>query len=440
MQDPLFTILELFIVAVLILGNAFFVAAEFALVSIRRTRVEELIAEGNRTAKVVKQVVHDPDRFIAATQLGITIASLGVGWIAEPALAHLLEPLFRRLPEAWVGPAVHTFAAGALAFTIITFLHVVVGELAPKSVALAYTEQTALVVARPTVVFETVFRPVIWALNSAGNGLLRLIGLHRPMGHQLVHSVEELKMLVSASAASGELEPSEKTMLHNVFEFNDRLVREVMIPRPDMVAVAEDTTIDEFLQTFLNVSHARFPIFAKNIDNITGFIAIKDVLRAIAADGPGTRAQPARAFARPAKFVPESKRVGSLFAEMQSQKSQLAVVIDEFGGTAGMVTVEVMIEEIVGQLGDELAHETPVTERIDEHSAQFDGQLRVEEVNEQLGIHLPEREEYETIAGFVLYALHHIPKEGEQFRTDNVRITVTRMEGPRIDRVLITRL
>lgn len=440
MEEPLLSIIKLLVVVGLILTNAFFVAAEFALVSVRRTRVEELIAEGNRTARVIKQIVHDPDRFIAATQLGITMASLGVGWIAEPALAHLVEPLFLLLPEAWVGPAAQSVAAGVIAFIVITFLTVVVGELAPKSVALAYTDQTALVVARPTAVFETAFRPVIWALNGAGNGLLRIVGLSRPVGHQLVHSVEELKMLVSASAASGELEPREKTMLHNVFEFNDRLVREVMIPRTDMVTVAEDTTIDEFLQTFVQQTHTRFPMYAKNIDNITGFVAIKDVLRAMATGGPGTRERAVRAFARPAKFVPESKRVGSLFAEMQTQKTQLAIVIDEFGGTAGMVTLEELIEEIVGQLGDELAQETPESERIDEHTAQFDGQLRVEEVNEAMGIHLPESEDYETIAGFILYALHHIPKEGEQFRADNVRITVTRMEGPKIGRVLVTRL
>ncbi|MBI4788006.1 MAG: HlyC/CorC family transporter [Chloroflexi bacterium] len=439
MEEPLLTVLKLSSVIALIFANAFFVAAEFALVSIRRTRVEELINAGIGTARVVKQVTHDPDRFIAATQLGITIASLGLGWIGEPAVARLIEPLFAFLPPALVGPAVHSVAASAIAFTIITFLHVVIGELAPKSVALAYPEQTSLFVARPTVIFENIFRPVIWALNGAGNGLLRLVGLHRPAGHQLVHSVEELKMLVSATAASGELEPREKAMLQNVFEFNDRLVREVMIPRPDMVVIAEHTTIDEFLQTFTQTTHSRFPIYARTIDNITGFIAIKDVLRAM-AESADARQKPVRAFARPPMFVPESKRVGSLFAEMQTQKNQIAIVIDEFGGTAGMVTLEELLEEIVGRLGDELAGGGPVSEMVDEHSMQFDGQLRVAEVNEQLGIALTESADYQTIAGFVLYALHHIPKEGEQFRADNVRITVTSMEGPKIEKVLITRL
>ena len=440
MEEPLLTVVKLASVAALIFANAFFVAAEFALVSVRRTRIEELIADGNANARTVKRVIHDPDRFIAATQLGITIASLGLGWIGEPALAHLIEPAFRYLPDAWIAPAAHTVAATAIAFTLITFLHVVIGELAPKSVALAYPEQTALVVARPTVIFENLFRPAIWALNGAGNGLLKLVGLHRPAGHQLVHSVEELKMLVSASTASGELEPHEKEMLHNVFEFEDRLVRELMIPRTAMTAVDENTTIAEFLQTFSEVRHARYPIYTHSVDNITGFIAIKDVLRAIASQGAIALDATVKALARPALYVPEVKRVGRLFAEMQNQKIQIAIVIDEFGGTAGMVTLEDLVEQIVGRLGDEVAPAESPVETIDEHTTQIDAQLQVEEVNTQLGIHLPESDGYETVAGFILHALRHIPREGEQIKLDNLKFTITGMNGPKIERVLITRL
>lgn len=441
MSEPLWaTTLELLGVVGLIFANAFFVAAEFALVSVRRTRVDELIAQGNTTAVVVRRAIRDPDRFIAATQLGITIASLGLGWLGEPALAHLIKPLFTVLPSEWVTPTAHAVAAGAIAFALITFLHVVLGELAPKSVALSYPEQTALWVARPTVWFENLFRPVIWALNGTGNALLRVVGLTRPTGHHLVHSVEELKMLVTASEKGGVLEETEKDMIHNVFAFGDKLVREVMTPRPEMVAIDENATIAEFLQTFSGTSHTRFPIYANSIDNVVGFLAIKDVLRAIASQGAPALDQSVRALVRAALFVPESKRVGRLFAEMQAQKIQLAIVIDEFGGTAGMVTLEELLEEIVGRLGDELAQEPPLVETIDEHTVQVDAHLRVEEVNEQLGIRLPESAEYETLAGFILYALRHIPKEGEQFRTNGVRITVTRMEGPKIEKVLITRL
>jgi CBS domain containing-hemolysin-like protein len=403
MQDPFVNLLQLAFIFALILINAFFVSAEFAIVNIRRTRIEELIATGNKTAPIIKHIVQDPARFIAATQLGVTMASLGIGWLAEPAIAHLIEPIFGFLPNEVAGIAVHLFIVGAIAFALVTYLDVVIGELAPKSLALAYSERIALLVARPMLLFE-------------------------------------LKMLVSASAASGALEPSEKTMLHNVFEFNDRQVREVMIPRPDMIAIEENTTIADFMQTFAETGHARFPIYAKNIDNVTGFMAIKDVLREFATRGSSINTRPVRALARPATFVPDSKRVGQLFAEMQARRTQLAIVIDEFGGTAGMVTMEEIIEEIVGQLADEQGKSEPLTERIDERSAQVDGQLRVEEVNEQMGLHLPESEEYETIAGYILYSLHHIPQEGEQVRTDNVRLKVTRMEGPRIEKVLVTRL
>lgn len=428
------------IMLLLVFANGFFVAAEFALVSVRRTRIEELISQGNTTAQIVKRVIYDPDRFIAATQLGITMASLGLGWIAEPALAHFIEPLFRILPSTWVASTVHAVAAGSIAFALITFMHVVFGELAPKSVALGYPETTALLVARPTVLFEHIFRPAIWILNGTGNRFLKLVGLHRPAGHQQVHSVEELKLLVTASSDSGELTAHEKEMIHNVFEFGDRVVREVMTPRPEMVTVEEHTTIAEFLQTFREAIHARFPIYANSIDNISGFLGIKDVLRVMAENGAGALDQPVGPLARPALFVPESKRVGKLFSEMQAKNIQIAIVIDEFGGTAGMVTLEELTHQVVGPLGDELGQERPLVETIDEHTMQIDAQMRVQQVNEQLATGLPESEDYETIAGFILYALRHIPKEGEQFRMGSWRITVTRMDGPKIEKVLLTRL
>jgi CBS domain containing-hemolysin-like protein len=429
---------QLAAVVALLLMNGFFVAAEFALVSVRRTRVEELIATGNQSAAIVKRAIQDPDRFIAATQLGITIASLGLGWIAEPALAHLIEPIFMALPSQWVGPSAHIVAASAVAFALITFLHVVIGELAPKSIALAYPEQTALRVAQLTILFENLFRPAIWLLNGTGNGLLKLIGLRRPTGHQLVHSVEELKMLVSASTDSGELEQHEKEMLHNVFEFDDKLARDVMIPRPEVIAVAEDTTIADFLQTFSETSHSRFPIYTSNVDNVTGFVAIKDVLRTIASQGAPALDQPVRALARPALFVPESKHIGALFAEMQAQRTQIAIVIDEFGGTAGMITMEELIEEIVGNLQDEFTREMPLVQAVDAHTLQLDAQLRVEEANEQLNIYLPENEAYTTIAGFILHTLRRIPKEGEQLVVGKMKLTITGMSGPKIEKVLIT--
>jgi putative hemolysin len=252
--------------------------------------------------------------------------------------------------------------------------------------------------------------------------------------------VDELKQLVVETQQRGDLDPREKEMLHNVFEFDDKLARDVMIPRPDLIAVAEDTTIADFLQTFSAASHSRFPIHAGSIDNVTGFIAIKDVLRAISSHGAPALEQTVRAFARAALYVPETKRIGALFAEMQAQKVQIAIVIDEFGGTAGMITMEELVEEIVGNLQDEFAHEPPLVQTIDERTTQIDAQMRVEEANEQLRLRLPESEEYTTVAGYILHTLRRIPKEGEQLGFDNFKLTVIKMDGPKIDQILVTRL
>ncbi|GIL16119.1 MAG: hypothetical protein BroJett039_12920 [Chloroflexota bacterium] len=422
----------------LILANAFFVAAEFALVSVRKTRIEELVAQGNVNARTVKHVIHDPDRFIAATQLGITIASLALGWIGEPAISHLIEPLFGMVPESLLSHATTAVISTIIAFSIITFLHVVIGELAPKSVALSYPEKSSLVVARPMILFENVFRPAIWLLNGAGNGLLRLFKLNPPQGHQLVHSVEELKMLVSSSAASGELEPVERQFAERAFEFADRQVNEVMIPRTSMRAVAEDATIQDFLALFAQVSHSRFPVYNGALDNIVGFVWVKDILRAM-AKGPGARQQPLASLMRTALYVPETKAIGALFGEMQRQKIQLAIVLDEYGGTAGMVTIEELIEEVVGPVSDELTASAPSVRRLEDGQFEVNAMLSVDEANELIKLDLPESDDYETLAGLLLTRLGRVPKEGEVARIGNVKFTILKMQGPKIEKVLLTR-
>jgi CBS domain containing-hemolysin-like protein len=367
------------------------------------------------------------------------MASLGLGWVGENAANELIQLAFAGLPPAWAGPVAEGIGL-AVAFALITSLHIILGEQTPKIVALSAADRVALSSAPIIHAFDRALRPFIALLDNATAFFAHLLGVPSAGAHQTVYTVEELKQLISETQQRGELEASEKEMIHNVFEFGDRFVREVMIPRPEMVAFEEHTTIGEFLQTFTAESHARFPIYAETIDNITGFIAIKDILRALAQEGDAVRARSVRELARPATFVPELKRVGSLFAEMQAQKTQLAIVIDEYGGTAGMVTVEELIEEIVGRVSDELAQEPPAVEAIDENTSLVDAAMRVEEVNEQLGLSLPEKPDYETVAGLALDALRHIPREGEQFRIRNVRITITRMDGLRIDQVQIKRL
>ncbi|HID63977.1 MAG TPA: HlyC/CorC family transporter [Anaerolineae bacterium] len=429
--------LKLMAVAAFILANGFFVAAEFGLVSVRRTRIEQLIAEGKEAAKIVRHVIDEPDRFIAATQLGITIASLGLGWVGEGTIASLLLPLLYALPSDMIAPVAHTIAS-ATAFATITFLHVVLGELAPKSVALQYPEETAFIVAKPTVLTENIFRPFIWLLNGTGNLIVRLVGLSAPSGHQRVHSVEELMMLVKASHEEGVLEDEQEEMLQKVFKFASRHVNEAMIPRPQIVGIEHQSTIGDLLEVFSRSSHARFPVYENDLDDIVGIVAVKDVLMALSQD-PTDVGRSIDELIRPAFFVPETRPMGDLFVEMRARQIQMAIVIDEYGGTAGLVTLEEMVEEIVGRLSDELAVKPFLVETIDERTVEIDAQLRVDEVNEELDLHLPEGEDYETVAGFILYLLRYIPREGEQLRYGNLRITVTKMKGPKIERVQIRR-
>ena len=428
---------QLLAVVALVAANGFFVAAEFSLVSVRRTRVDELVAQGNRAAKIVRHAIDDPDRFIAATQLGITIASLGLGWIGEPALAHLIEPLLSWLPGEWIKVASHSLAVG-IAFLIITFLHVVLGELAPKSIALQYPEETAFVVARPTVLTENLFRPLIWLLNGTGNSVLRLVGLQAPPGHQRVHSVEELKMLVAASRLGGALQPDQATMLQRVFEFADRRAYEVMVPRTEVIGVEQTTSVREFLEIFQSRSHARFPVYEEDLDNIVGIVSVKEVLRCIAED-PDCLNRPVGQMAHPALEVPETGRVADLLERMRAEHIQMALVIDEYGGTAGVVTLEQLVEEIVGRVSDELFKGKASIRKLADGSYQIDAQLRVDEVNELLGWAIPEHPEYETVAGFLLYRMRRVPQEGDSCAYKTLHFQISRMKGPKIQEVIISR-
>lgn len=423
----------------LVLANGFFVAAEFALVSVRRTRVEELVAEGNRTAEIVRRAIHDPDRFIAATQLGITIASLLLGWIGEEALEPLFEGLFDLLPQGAIGLARGSLAA-ALSFAVITFLHVVLGELAPKSVALQHPERTSLLVGRPILWSFYLFLPFIWLLNGAGNLFLRLIRVEPASGHELVHSVQELKMLVEASRQEGLLEEEERRMLVSVFDFPDLTARQVMIPRPDVHTISQSATMHELLDQFRETGHSRFPVLGPGgIDDVVGVVSVKDLLLHVPLS-PEDLQRPVAEWMRPTLFFPETKSVGELLQELREDHTRMAVLVDEYGGMAGVLTVEDIVEEIVGELQDELDREPCPFQPVDERTTVVVGQLRVEEANDELCLDLPEAEEYETLAGFILAHLQRLPTEGEAFRYHNIRLRVTKMRGPRIELVEITRL
>jgi CBS domain containing-hemolysin-like protein len=423
--------LGLLLVMVLVGANGFFVAAEFALVSIRRTRVRELVRQGNPRARWVQTAINNPDRFIAATQLGITLASLGLGWIGEPALSSLIEPVVNLFPGAAQSEISHSISAG-LAFALITFLHVVVGELAPKSIALQNPERTALFVGQPTVWTEWIFKPAIWLLNGTGNALLRLAGVEPASGHELVHSVEELKMLVRASAEGGMVENDAQEMVDAVFDFGELLVRQVMVPRTEMVAVREDTGLKEMLDLAAQHPYSKFPVYAENQDQILGVVHLKDLLLKINGEAKTLKA---RDLMREAIFIPETAHVNSLLRLFRLRRRHIAIVLDEYGGTAGIVTLADLLEEIVGEVSDPFDQE-PDIQPLPDGSSLVDGLTLIEEVNEHFNLDLQDPD-YDTIAGFVLGRLERLAKVGDVITTDGVRLRVEAMDGFRIARVSI---
>src|SRR3990172_11671747 len=424
--------LRLLGVIILVLANAFFVAAEFSLVSVRRTRVDELIQHGHVSARFVKKALDDPDSFIAATQLGITLASLGLGWRGEPALAHFVEPVVLLSPEAWVGFASRSISA-AIAFTVITFLHVIVGELMPKSIALQSPERTALAVARPTLITETIFKPAIWFLNGTGNFLLRLMGVRAASGHEMVHSVQELKMLVEASEESGVLEDSEREMIHAVFDFGDLTARAVMIPRTEMIAVDGDAPLDELIQLAIKHPLSKFPVYEGDIDHVIGIANTKDLVRVQHGE---RKAATIRGFMREAFFVPDTIRLDNLLRQFRAKRQHLAIALDEYGGTAGLVTLDDIISQIVGEVRDHFDKSAPAIQRLPDGSALVDGMTRIEDVNDHFGLNLRD-ENYDTLAGFILGKLDRIAKVGDTVEADGVKLKVEAMDGLRIERVSV---
>jgi CBS domain containing-hemolysin-like protein len=437
MDNTMFVdILKLLGVVLLVLANGFFVTAEFSLVSVRRTRIAELVAQGSSSAKWVQKAIQNPDRVIAATQLGITLASLGLGWIGEPALAHLISPVVSLFPASLQSSVSHSISAG-IAFVIITFLHVVVGELAPKSIALQDPEKTSLVVAQPTVWIEVIFKPLIWALNGSGNAILRLVGVNPASGHELAHSVEELKMLVTASQEGGVIKADEGDMLHAIFDLGGLLVRQVTIPRTEIIAVEADTPLDSIIELVTKSTFTKFPVYEDSIDQILGIVHVKDILRAM--QKPDSSHCTARELAREPLYVPETIPVNLLLQRFRDNRQHIAIVLDEFGGTAGLVTLEDLLEEIVGEVSDPFDKATPEIQKLADGSALIDGLALIEEVNEHLNLDL-EDPNYDTIAGYMMGKLGRIPDLHDVVESDGVRLRVESMDGMRISRLSLKQL
>jgi CBS domain containing-hemolysin-like protein len=412
--------LELLAVAALILLNGYFVAAEYALVTARRTRIQELAQQGSRRARAVLRIVGNPPRFIAAMQLGVTGTSLAIGALGEQALAHVFDPI------------VAGVIAFALAFLIITFLHVVIGELVPKGIALGYAERVALAVSTPVRGFFVLFKPLIWVLQRSSEGILRAIGLTPPGGEMEVYSEAELKMLLSRSTEEGELERQEQEMLYKVFDFADKEVSAVMVPRPEVVALSVELPPEEALAAVIESPYTRYPVYRGSLDDVVGVLHVRDLFSALV--DRGIAGVVVEQLLRPAHIVPETKDLAALLTEFRRTNQHLAIVVDEYGELEGIVTLEDLLEEIVGEIEDEFDLPDESIERLDDGRLRIHGTFPIDDFNEQFGVSLP-IEDYHTIGGFVFGMLGRAPEPGDEVEHEGIHFKVLEVEGSRIERL-----
>jgi CBS domain containing-hemolysin-like protein len=414
--------LELVGVAVLILLNAFFVAAEYGLVTARRTRMIELYHQGNKRARAVLRITSDPPQFIAAMQLGVTLTSLGIGALGEQALSEKFDD--------WMA----TILAVLLAYLILTFLHVVLGELVPKGVALGNSERTALWVSGPVRAFFTVFAPVVWVLRKATELVLHALGLEAPGAEREPLSEAELRMLLSRSSEEGEIEHEEQQMIDKVFVFGDKDVADVMVPRPEVVAVSAELPTEEALAAVLDSPYTRYPVYRESLDDIVGVLHVRDLFTAV--HDRGLADVHLGEIVRTAYVVPETKDLASLLQEFRKTNNHFAVVVDEYGGTAGIATLEDLLEEIVGEIEDEFDVPEEQIEQIDESTYRLDGMFPIDEFNDRFGTDLPD-EDFHTVGGFVFGQLGRAPEPGDDVVWNGLRFDVLEVEGNRIEKIAV---
>jgi CBS domain containing-hemolysin-like protein len=427
-------ILFIILVFVLVLANGFFVAAEFALVGVRRSRIETLAAAGERKAQRLLGLLTNLNAYISATQLGITLSSLGLGWLGEPAIAHLIEaPLAAAgVPANLVHPIAFT-----VAFAIITFLHIVLGELAPKTLALEMAERVSYAVAIPLQLFYKILYWPIRLLDWAGTRTVRLFGLHPTSDHASIYTEEELRALVDASHRSGHLEAEESQLINRVFDFHDAEVREAMIPRTEIVALPETATLADTERAFCEHGYSRLPVYRERLDDVVGVVFLKDLLPCLRSENPVPFSL--EAMLHPPLYVPATARLDSVLAQMQARRSHLACVVDEHGGLEGIVTLEDLLEEIVGEIDDEYDEEVraQITAEPD-GSYLLDGMLAVRDANRRFDLALPEEAGYTTLAGFLLARAGRILLPGETVEHDGALFLVEQVEGRRIRRIRYT--
>ncbi len=429
LEDSSAIVFKLAIVFLLIFFNAFFVAAEFAIVKMRSSRLETLIQEGNKRASYAKSLIDHVDVALSVTQLGITLASLGLGWLGEPVVAVLIGPLLRLL--GIVGTLGDTIAF-ILGFTLITAFQIVLGELIPKNVAIRQVERIMLGVALPLLIFERIMYPFVWLLNHVANWVAGRMGFEVTSGGDAAHTEDEIRILMEESHKQGYIDKTELDFVDNVFDFSELSVREIMIPRTDMICLYLEDSIEENIATALKMHPTRYPICGEDKDDIIGFLHIKDLLTALYTG----RKPNLRKLARKALVVPETMAVSRLLKMMQKNRSQLAIVVDEYGGTAGMVTIEDIVEEIVGDIQDEFDHERPLVEQRGHRLYSADAKMLLEELEDVLEVDIA-AENVDTLGGWLYAQVESPPRVGQKAVYEGTEFFVEEVDHVRITRVLI---
>lgn len=411
------------LIAILIALTAFFVASEFAIIRIRSSRIDQLIEEGNRNAIVAKKVISNLDEYLSACQLGITVTALGLGWLGEPTIKHLLDPLFLGLN---IPASISHITSLVIAFAAITFLHVVLGELAPKTLAIQKAEVVSLATARPLIMFYKIMYPFIWALNGSARLTTRMFGLKKVSEHELAHTEEELRIILSESYKSGEINQSEFKYVNKIFEFDNRIAKEIMVPRTEIVSLSKDDTIEDFLQVARIEKFTRYPIIDGDKDHIIGMVNIKEIMTDIITNQE-LSGQTLESYTRPIIRVIDSIPIHDLLLKMQKERIHLAILMDEYGGTSGLVTVEDIIEEIVGEIQDEFdMDEVAMVRKVKENHFIIDAKVLVSEVNDLLGLDIDD-EDIDTLGGWILTE-NYEAKEGDILEFDNYCFKIQEME------------
>jgi len=430
--DSLLTWLNLLAAIVLVGLNGFFVAAEFALVRVRESRIVQLEQEGSARAGVVHDTLRDLDSYLSVCQVGITVASLGLGWVGEPAVSRLIEPV---LASFGVGSdRVVTVVSVIMGFTVITYAHLVFGEQAPKYFSIQRAERVALWISRPLTISRLLLRPVVWVVNASTNFILRPWGIR--LGEEAeAHSEEELRIMITSSTASGVLDPEEREYLNNVFDFGDRVAREILVPRPDIEALPSDAPLAELAERAAFGRYTRYPVYEGELDNILGAVHVKDLFRAAGEDPKGFDI---RSVIRECLVVPENKPIEQILREFQTRKLQMAIVIDEWGSVEGLITIEDVLEEIVGEIQDEFDEGEAAIEPIGEGLFAVDGRIPITDVNEHFDLDLP-HQDFETIGGYVLGSLGRPPEAGDSVEADGATLHVKSVDGQRVSMLTLRR-